>query len=266
MLLNTEELLALANGDVEADRLADLLDRLEECPESAAALQVLVSLKANREEALEALRIAADSDAASPAPFPRPDAQPTPSTGWVTQGLRLAASIAVVGILGVWAASSFFPAGPGPAHDLAITEFDSLFGTSGADLTSSGINLVGTVNRALADGRYEEARNLLAGNFDELSGTELLLLGMSQYWLKEYEPAVATLRQVQDMAAIDDSGVRLQALWYEANALLALDRPWAALPLVEQVVAGGRSRFESRATTTYDRLCALLGINNAGQR
>ena len=48
MLLNTEELLELAHGDVEPDRLAVLLDRLDECPESAEALQVLVNLKANR--------------------------------------------------------------------------------------------------------------------------------------------------------------------------------------------------------------------------
>ena len=47
MLLNTEELLALANGDVEPDRLSAPLDPLAHFPASSPALPVLVSLKAN---------------------------------------------------------------------------------------------------------------------------------------------------------------------------------------------------------------------------
>ena len=94
MLLNTKELLALADGDVDADRLAVLLDRLDRCPDSAAALQVLVSLKANRAEALEALRIAAESDTTSPIPFTRPSARPTASAGWGWPSSTNAASAA----------------------------------------------------------------------------------------------------------------------------------------------------------------------------
>ncbi len=265
MLVNTEELLALANGDVEADRLADLLDRLEECPESAAALQVLVSLKANREEALEALRIAADSDAASPAPFPHASAHPTPSTGWAPQGLRLAASIALVGIVGVWAATSFFAGGPGPAHTLATTEYRNVFEVPGATPTADTNNVVARAGFLLDQHRYEEAQALLANEPYDEDGMVPLFLGMSQYWLMDYEAAAATLAPIQDMPSVEDSGVKLQSLWYEANALLALDRPWGALPLVETITtANNHFSFTDDAVETLDALSTLLGINKAG--
>ena len=101
MLLNTEELLALINGDVEPDRLADLLDRLEHCPDSAAALQTLVTLRANREEALEALRTAPDS-----AVIPHPATRRVAVPAWTRNGLRVAAAVALVAMIGVWAVST----------------------------------------------------------------------------------------------------------------------------------------------------------------
>ncbi len=266
MLLNTEELLALANGDVEADRLPVLLDRLEQCPESAAALQVIVSLKANREEALEALHIAAESDATSPVPFPYPSAQPTPSTGWAPQGLRLAASIALVGILGVWAATSFFAGNPGPAHALATTEYFNVFDRAGADLTADTNDVVALASLALDQQRYEDAHALLGDATYDEEGMVPLYLGMSLYWLGDYEAAAATLAPIQDMESVEDSGVKLQSLWYEANALLALDRPWGALPLVETITtAPGDFPFTDDAIKTLDELCTLLGINKAGR-
>ncbi len=266
MLLNTEELLALANGDVDPDRLAVLLDRLEHCADSAAALRVLVSLKANREEALEALRTAAESDTHSTVPFPHPHARPTPSTGWAPQGLRLAASIAVVGILGVWAATSFFEDGPETAHALATTVYVNIFEPAGGELTADSSDVAELAGRALDDHRYEDARALLADEPVDDDGMVPLYLGMSQYWLEDYEAAAATLASIQTMPSVEDSGVKLLALWYEANALLALDRPWGALPLVEKITTGPTvfPKFTDDAIETLDELCTLLGINKVG--
>ena len=266
MLLNTEELLALANGDVEPDRLAVLLDRLEHCADSAAALQVLVSLKANREEALEALRTAAESDAPSTVPLPHPHARPAPMTGWVPQGLRLAASIALIGILGVWAATSFFEDGPEPAHALATTDYVNIH-RAGGELTADASDVARLAGRALDDHRYEDARALLADEPYDEDGMVPLYLGMSQYWLEDYEAAAATLAPIQNMPSVEDSGVKLQALWYEANALLALDRPWGALPLVEKITTGPGvfPLFTDDAIKTLDALSTLLGINKAGK-
>ena len=84
MLLNSEELLALVHGDAEPDRLADLLDRLERCPQSTAAFQVLVTLRAHREEALETLRLAAEQEHAMP--IPHPAGVTTLPTGWAFAG------------------------------------------------------------------------------------------------------------------------------------------------------------------------------------
>ena len=267
MLLNTKELLALADGDVDADRLAVLLDRLDRCPDSAAALRVLVSLKANREEALEALRIAAESDTTSPIPFTHPSAQPTPSTGWATQGLRMAASIALVGILGVWATTSFFVADAGSAHDLATAEYLNVFARPGAVPTADTTNVVELAGLALDEGHWKDAQTLLVDEPYDDGGMVPLYLGMSQYFLGDYEAAATTLASIQDIASVDDSGVKLQSRWYEANALLALDRPWGALPLVEAITSANiRFSFTDRADETLDDLSTLLGINKTGKQ
>ena len=66
------------------------------------------------------------------------------------------------------------------------------------------------------------------------------------------------------MPSVEDSGVKLQSLWYEANALLALDRPWGALPLVETITtANSHFPFTDDAVETLDALSTLLGINKA---
>ena len=267
MLLNTKELLALADGDVDADRLAVLLDRLDRCPDSAAALQVLVSLKANRAEALEALRIAAESDTTSPIPFTRPSARPTASAGWATQGLRLAASIALVGILGVWAATSFFVADLGSAHDLATAKYLNVFDPPGAVPTADTTDVVELARLALEEGRWKDAQTLLVDEPYDKAGMVPLYLGMSQYFLGDHEAAATTLASIQDMASVHDSGVKLQSTWYEANALLALDRPWGALPLVEVITSANIDLpFMDLANKTLDDLSTLLGINKAGKK
>ena len=92
MLLTSEDLLKIINSDCTPEELGALLDRLDRCPQSAKALEVLVMLKANHEEVAAAI---VDAEQFVEA---RGDGwQP-----WPMIGLRLALSIAVAGTLIVW--------------------------------------------------------------------------------------------------------------------------------------------------------------------
>lgn len=267
MLLNAEELLALINGDAEPDRLADMLDRLEHCPDSAAALQVLVVLRANREEALEALRLAAENDATSaPVPHPaaRPDA-PSPGWAWATQGLRLAASIALVAVLGVWAATTFF--GPGEAADsrsLAITSYVNsvVLGQPTAELTSNNSRIIiDNALRALDAHDFDGAKTLLEGHPTDVEGMVPLFFGMAEYFLHNYEAALARFEEARGFTA-ENAGTAHQAAWYEANTLLQLGRPVQALSALEDVMSDRFFPFYDEAVETYDTLCDRLGLSH----
>lgn len=269
MLLNTEELLALAHGNVGPDRLADLLDRLEHCPDSAAALQVLVTLRANREEALEALREAAETDPIQAGAASRLVTRPAFSSGWALQGLRLAASIALAALVGVWALSS--PVGtpandaPGSYEDLAETEYFNIALASppGVELTTD--DPLAAPSALLDEGRYGEARDLLGG----MSADEprvALLLGMADYHLGNYESALSSLRRM-DGSNIDDVGVVRQAAWYEANALLALRSPMEALLLLEGLKTAPKIYpLQQEAEAKYRQLWEMLGLERADTR
>ncbi len=50
------EIVALTDGDIEVERIEELLDHVDGCRYCSTMLQTLVVLKANREEALEILR------------------------------------------------------------------------------------------------------------------------------------------------------------------------------------------------------------------
>jgi tetratricopeptide (TPR) repeat protein len=269
MLLNTEELLALINGDAEPDRLADLLDRLEHCPESAASLQVLVSLRANREEALEALRLAAENDATS-APLPHPATRPdAPSVGWAwaTQGLRLAASIALVAAISVWAVTTFF--GPTEAVDfpsLAITTFVNSMepGQQTAELTSNtSVIIADDALRALDARDFESVKRLLEARPTDAAGRIPLFLGMAEYWLENHEAALAKFVEVRELPTLTDAGIAHQAAWYEANALLKLDRPEQALIALANVTTDRFFPFYDEAVDTDGILRQTLGLSRS---
>lgn len=282
MLLNTEELLALINGDAEPDRLADLLDRLEHCPESAAALQVLVSLRANREEALEALRLAAETDATSMplrhrAARPGP---PSPGWAWATQGLRLAASIALIAVVGVWAATTFLiPAEATDSRLLAITTFvnNVVLGPANTvtgdpetpQLTSSKIVIVDALG-ALEAHDYNVAKGLLEGQPTDAEGKIPLFRGMAEYFLDDnYEAALAKFEEVRELSTStltdSDSIIAHQAAWYEANTLLKLDRPMQALSALEDVRSQKNFPFYREAEKTYETLRATLGLSRSNR-
>jgi len=281
MLLNTEELLALINGDAEPDRLADLLDRLEHCPESAAALQVLVSLRANREEALEALRLAAETDA-TPMPLRHRAARPgppSPGWAWATQGLRLAASIALIAVVGVWAATTFLiPAEVTDSRLLAITTFVNNVALGPANtvtgdpeapqLTSSKIVIVDALG-ALEAHDYNVAKGLLEGQPTDAEGKIPLFRGMAEYFLDDYELALAEFEEVRELSTStltdNDSIIAHQAAWYEANTLLKLDRPMQALSALEEVRSQKNFPFYREAEKTYETLRATLGLSRSNR-
>jgi len=266
MLLNTEELLALAHGNVGPDRLADLLDRLEHCPDSAAALQVLVTLRANREQALEALRGAAESDPIQAGAASRLVARPTFSSGWALQGLRLAASIALAAMVGVWALSSpvspVATGAPGSYADLATSDYwnIALAFPPGVELTAD--DPLAAPSALLDARRYGEARDLL-GRMSAEDPRVALLLGMAEYHLGNYESALSSLRRLH-RPDVSELGILRQASWYEANALLALQSPMEALLLLERLKTAPRAyALQQEAEDKYEQLWQMLGLESA---
>lgn len=269
MLLNTEELLALINGDVEPDRLADLLDRLEHCPESAAALQVLVTLRANREEALEALRTAAETEPFHPTDLPHPAARQMAMSGWALQGLRMAASIAIVAMIGIWALSSPIPAflaeqsisatalADNDLEDQLLTSRDGLgpFELTGEPAESAAARAIDLIERR----NYVAAIETL--QMDRREDPEAgLLLGLSHYALGDYDAAWQALRELQ-VESIDGHTLRVKGLWLEANTLLALDRPFEALLRLEELQARRSSAYlQPQAAAKYVEVAELLGL------
>lgn len=262
MLLNAEELLALMNGDAEPDRLADLLDRLEQCPESANALRVLVTLRANREEGIEAIRQAAADDATSTRPILHPSARrfATPKIGWGAQALRLAASIALVAVIGVWGANSFFTTAS--VSVLATTEYRDFFSReTSKPVEPTADSLDSRLERAasaLAAENYDEADSLLSDLPNDSEGLVPMYRGMLKYFQKDYEAALIQFNAVDTSS---DSGIKHQASWYRANALLALDRPFEAVIVLGQLRSANGYLFQSDAATKYEEVCEAMDIN-----
>lgn len=265
MLLNAEELLALVNGDAEPDRLADLLDRLEHCSESADALQILVSLRANREEALEALHQAAEREATAP-PIPLPSARPTaPPMSWAAQGLRMAATIAIVAVISVWAANTYY--GPGQPSEESVditTTYENTVGPGPLDveLTSASATDITEAYLALEAKEFRRAKNILLGHPADPDGLVPLYRGMSHYFLGEYQLALGDFVEVQSLETVNESGTLHQAAWYEANTLLALDRPNGALLVFEEVKSADGYPFHDDATKMYTLLREALGMTS----
>ncbi len=265
MLLNSEELLALVHGDAEPDRLADLLDRLERCPESTAALQVLVTLRAHREEALETLRSAAEHERVSPVLHPA--TIHTLPTGWALQGLRLAASVAVVTLVGFWAVSapvtsveSIAQERPAGFAALATSEYSNSVTTAPrVELTAQSER--GTIDQArllIEQERAGEAIELLVA-LDSDALAARLFLGMAQFFSGQHAVAVDTLSLLRNS---EDTFISRQAQWYEANALLALERPLESLILLARLKSGSQARrFKPEATAKYAEVAAALGLN-----
>lgn len=275
MLLNSEELLALVNGDVEPDRLADLLDRLEHCPDSADSLQVLVALRANREEALNALHDAQERDVMAsasvtphPATFP-----PAPSIDWAAQGLRIAATVAIVAVISVWAAGSYL--GVGQSADtsrLATTTYENIIELSlDTELTANNVTQtrLAEAHAFLKSGNYLEANRILIGDPLLQSTPEgLLYLGMSHYFLNEYDTAVHRFDELRGRVENGEEislAVQHQAAWYLANALLALDRQMSALEVIEEVRAARDYRFQPRAAELYTQVRQALGLTSPNE-
>jgi tetratricopeptide (TPR) repeat protein len=228
-----------------------------------------VTLRANREQALEALREAAESDPIQAGAASRLVARPTFSSGWALQGLRLAASIALAAMVGVWALSSpvspvspVAAGAPGSYADLATSDYWNVARVSplGVELTAD--DPLATPSALLGEGRYGEARDLL-GRMSPDDPRVALLLGVADYHLGNYESAVSSLRRLH-RPAVAEPGVVRQASWYEANALLALESPMEALLLLERLKTAPTSYpLQQEAAATYEQLWEMLGLEDA---
>jgi hypothetical protein len=233
-------------------------------------LQVLVSLRVNREAALEALRKA---ERESSAPIPHPSARLiAPSTDWARQGLRLAATVALVAIVSVWAAGGFFGVGKTDTAALATRDYESAAAPTGprvVDLTSDSklSAQMWAAYEAMDNEHFEEATRILTGlPFDDSGGRVRLYLGMSHYFLKDYDRALEHLSAVREMPGVSESAVLHQAAWYEANALLADGQPLNAATILEGMKASPANYpFQNKASALYSRLCEAMGIASSKQ-
>ena len=264
MLLDAQELLELVHGDAEPERLADLLDRLDRCPDSAEGLKVLVTLRAHREEALESLRMAADEQSAPVTQFPHPAAR-TASNGWAVQGLRLAASVALAATIGLWAMSSPIVSTTPPSPDEPMG-FAALATNVPVNSVRTGPRIQATARsdsdpfetarRYIAEeGRFAEALEILA-DADENDPRTHVFRGMAQYFLQDYISAARTLRRLRHE---DEEFVWRQAVWYEANALLRLENSWLALALLDELSNNPTGVFYAEAGALRDTVAARVG-------
>jgi hypothetical protein len=219
-----------------------------------------VALRANREEGMEALRTATDSELTSRQPILHPSARrlDKPATRWGAQGLRLAASIALVAVVGIWGASNLVSGDS--VKDLATAKYvDTVTRPDSRPvvLTADGETVVKRAASMLADGLYHEGLQLLEGVPDDDEGKVRMYRGMSQYFLRNYEEALLEFAGVGET----DSGVRHQASWYQANALLALDRPFEAQIVLGQLRNERDHGFQPDAAHAYQAACDAMGIS-----
>jgi predicted ATP-grasp superfamily ATP-dependent carboligase len=132
----------------------------------------------------------------------------------------------------------------------------------GVELTATAAE-IDLANQYLDSGRYAEARDLLE-ELDSEDERAILFLGMSEYFLRDYAAAAEILEQLR-VNHIDDGHVRMQAYWYEANALLGLDRAIQAAMLLAEVRAQRPGAlFQTEAAAKYAEVVELLGLNNPG--
>ena len=263
MLLNPEELLALLHGGAEPDRLADLLDRLERCPESTEALQVLVTLRAHRDEALETLSLAVEQEHG--VPILQPAGVPSLPTGGALQLLRLAASVALVTLVGMWALSTPVTSVERVAQErpagfaaLATSEVVNVITIAPrVELTSeTERGMIDQARQLIEQGRAAEAVELLVALRSEAAHARLFL-GMAQFFSGRHAVAMDTLSSLRD---VEDSFITRQAQWYEANDLLALERPLESLILLARLKSGAQRVLQQEAADKHAEVAAALGL------
>lgn len=253
MHIDTEQLLDLVDGDISPEEARSCLDHLDGCPECAATFNLIVDLKAHRHEALGVLTVAdaAPEQDARIVPIPHPAAivSPSVSSSWASRGLRMAASLALVGLLGVLLWSAPIVPLNGTSEDvqmrqtlaaMATDEFRQVIHSQPRDedirLTSDSAETT-TVETALGhleNDRHEMAIALLSpiAERDPDDETIRLYLGIAQYLAGDAAAAAGTLRPLEDASSYY---VWRTALWYEANALLRLGRASEAKLLIHRL-------------------------------
>ncbi|MFQ5744886.1 MAG: hypothetical protein ACE5HV_15050 [Acidobacteriota bacterium] len=276
MHLSAQELVELLHGDTPAARLGRQLDHLDRCRECADTFQLLVSLRAHRQEALGALAVApALATGMAPRRPAEPIALPTPPpllAGWAGRHLRLAASLALAALLGlaIWSAPIALQPAPVSGLPAALAQLatdELVVGVrrpEGVTFTrsASGDNAVDEAIELLQAGEPAAAAELLASLSlspdDPFFDYRQLYLGVALYLDGETEAALASLRQLEDN---DEPLMSRQARWYEANGLLRLGRAGEALVLLDQLTPKGSGIFQVDAADLAAQIRALLATN-----
>ena len=109
----------------------------------------------------------------------------------------------------------------------------------------------------MATGRYAEAFALLERLPQDSEGYVSMYRGMSKYFLHEYDEALREFAQLGEDA---EAGPRHQTAWDEANALLALDRPFEAVIVLGQLRNDTNYTFQSDAAAAYQAVCGAMGV------
>lgn len=270
MHLSAEDLLEMIHGETLPEDLDEQLAHMDRCQECADAYAVLVSLRANREEALTALSEAEAESVPNTIPFPA--AAPRRPSAWAGRHLRLAATLAVAVLLAVVIWTSPIMQRPqlvSPTElQAALTEL-----TTDKFVETIGRPPSETVRRAGEEQLLEDARQgLLAGqpervleiladasraqpNGDYLS----FYAGVAHYLAGQPEEAVTVLETLGEGS---DSAFLRQACWYRANALLRLGRVDESLEILDDLAsssAEAQSRlFEPEAANLAEKIRELL--------
>lgn len=231
MHLKAEELLGLLHGETPAEQLTEQLDHLDACAECAGAFEVMVALRAHREEAQQSLELAKELESAGPIPFPVPTATPA----WSGRFLALAATVALAALTGLMVWGTPIRSLDGLLAGLAVDEF-----------VQAPLIVPAEIRPASGDETpLQEAVGLLESNDftgalavleaqpaafeDELTG---LYLGIAQYFAGRHEEVLETLASLTKSA---DTSISRPARWYEANALLRLGRAQEALVVFDEL-------------------------------
>jgi hypothetical protein len=175
----------------------------------------------------------------------------------------MAASVVLVAAVGFWAASVYVDMEqPIDTAGLATDQADIPIRPvelNTLELTDAGGSQVLDAYQALLAGQYDVARRLLESEPYDTQGYVPMGLGISYYFLGQYEAALEQFTIVRDTADLSRD-LRNQSAWYEANALLALDQPVNAMRVLEELKSDSDHPFEREALDKYDELRAALGL------
>ena len=240
MHLKAEELLGLLHGETPAEQLTEQLNHLDACAECAGAFEVMVALRAHREDAQQSLELAKELESAGPIPFPAPAA----TLAWSGRFLALAAMVALAALTGLMVWSTPIRSLDGLLAGLAVDEFvqaplivPAQIRPASGDETplQRAVGLLENDDFAAALAVLEAQPQALENELTRL------YLGIVQYFAGHHEAGLETLARLTTSA---DTSISRPAQWYEANALLRLGRAQEALGVLDELSTSSTKQIE----------------------